>query len=83
MLDFTVKSFVHGYDVNFVKNVPGVVKNKIRDGDIIIIDNKVKNLYPDLLKVLNDNTNVIGLDANEKQKSYEELIPIIQEWQLK
>jgi len=79
VLDFTIKSFVHDYDVNFVENVPGVVKNKIRDGDIIIIDNKVKNLYPDLLKVLNDNTNVIGLDANEKQKSYEGLIPIIQE----
>jgi 3-dehydroquinate synthase len=79
VLDFTVKSFIHDYDVNFVENAPGVVKNKIRDGDIIIIDNKVKNLYPDLLKVLNENTNVIGLDTNEKQKSYEGLMPIIQE----
>ena len=79
MLDFIVKSSVHDYEVKFVKNVANVLKNKIRDDDVVIIDNKVKFLYPDLLKDLNNNINVIGLDAHENQKSYEGLIPIIQE----
>jgi len=78
VLDFTVKSSVHDYEVKFVENADNVLKNEIRDGDIIIIDNKVKSLYPDLLKDLNKNINVIGLDAHENQKSYEGLIPIIQ-----
>ena len=79
VLDFIVKSSVHDYEVKFVKNVANVLKNKIRDDDVVIIDNKVKFLYPDLLKDLNNNINVIGLDAHENQKSYEGLIPIIQE----
>ena len=79
MLDFKVKSSVHDYEVKFVENAPRVLKNNIRDGDVIIIDNKVKVLYPDLLKIINNNINIIGLDAREDQKSYEGLIPIIQE----
>ena len=44
MLDFKVKSYVHDYEVKFVENAPRVLKNNIRDGDVIIIDNKVKVL---------------------------------------
>jgi 3-dehydroquinate synthase len=79
VLDFTVKSSIHDYEVKFTENVPHVLKNVIRDGDVVIIDNKVKDLYPDLLKDLNNKINVIGVDAREDQKSYERLIPIIQE----
>ena len=70
MLDFKVKSSVHDYEVKFVEHAPRVLKNNIRDGDVIIIDNKVKVLYPDLLKIINNNINIIGLDAREDQKSY-------------
>ena len=79
MLDFIVKSSVHGYEVKFIEDTCNVMKNEIRDGDVIIIDNKVKDLYPDLLKYMNNNTSIIGLDAREDQKSYEGLITIIQE----
>ncbi|MBT7755605.1 MAG: 3-dehydroquinate synthase [Candidatus Magasanikbacteria bacterium] len=79
MLDFTVKSSVHDYKVKFIEDACNVLKNEIRDGDVIIIDNKVKDLYPDLLKYMNNNTSIIGLDARENQKSYEGLITIIQE----
>ena len=78
LLDFEVKSSVHDYEVKFVENIPDVLKNEICDCDVIVIDNKVKDLYPDLLKDINNNTSVIGLDAHEEQKSYEGLIPIIQ-----
>jgi 3-dehydroquinate synthase len=79
VLDFIVKSSVHDYEVKFIENTRNVLKNEIRDGDVIIIDNKVKDLYPDLLKYMNNNTSIIGLDAREDQKSYEGLITIIQE----
>ena len=35
-------------------------------------------MNPDLLKNIKDNNKIIGLDANENQKSYEGLIPLIQ-----
>ena len=79
VLDFKVKSSVHNYEVKFVENVPDVLRNEICDSDVIVIDNKVQDLYPDLLEDIKNNTSVIGLDAHEKQKSYEGLIPIIQE----
>ena len=79
VLDFTVKSSVHNYDVKFVENAANVLKNEICDGDIVVIDTKVKSLYPNLLKDLYKNINVIGLDSHENQKSYEGLIPVIQE----
>lgn len=78
MLDFNIKSLVHNYKVKFVDNVHSVIKDEIDEGDIIIIDNKIKNLYPDLLKELNNNISIISLDAHEGQKSYEGLMPIIQ-----
>ena len=78
VFDFEVKSSVHDYEVKFVNDVPNILKNEIKDGDVIIIDNKVKKLYPDLLRGLNDNISVIGLDAHEEQKSYKGIKPIIQ-----
>ncbi len=78
MLDFKVKSSVHDYMVTFINDAPNILKNEIQNGDVILIDNKVKKLYPDLLKDINSNIIVIGLDAVEEKKSYEGLIPIIQ-----
>ena len=77
VLDFTVKSSVHSYDVKFIESASNVLKNEIHDGDIIIIDTRVQSLYPRLLKDLNCNINVIGLDAHENQKSYKGLMPVI------
>jgi len=79
VLDFKVKSSVHDYEVKFIENASHVLNNEICEGDVVIIDNKVTDLYPDLLKDLNYNINVFGLDAREDQKSYEGLIPIIQD----
>jgi len=79
VLDFTVKSSVHNYEVKFIEDAINVLKNEIRDGDVIIIDNKVKLLNPYLLKNLNCKISVIGIDAHEENKSYKGLIPIIQE----
>jgi len=79
VFDFKVNSSVHDYDVKFVNDAPNILKNEIQDGDVIIIDNNVRKLYPDLLKGLDSNTVVIGIDAREDKKSYKGLIPIIQD----
>ena len=79
VFDFKVKSSVHDYDVKFVNDAPNILKNEIQDGDVIIIDNNVRKLYPDLLKGLDSNIIVIGIDAREDKKSYKGLIPIIQD----
>jgi len=77
--DFKIQSSIHDYEVKFIKEASSVLKNEIQDGDVIIIDNNVRKLYPDLLKGLDNNTVVIGLDAREDKKSYKGLIPIIQD----
>ena len=50
VLDFKVTSSIHDYEVTFIENVNLTLKNEICDGDGIFIDNKVKDLYPDLLE---------------------------------
>jgi len=79
VLDFKVKSSINDYEVNFVENVNLTLKKEICDGDVIFIDNKLKDFYPSLLDDLGKTVNIIGLEAREDQKSYEGLIPVIQE----
>lgn len=79
VLDFKIQSSIHDYEVKFIEDASSVLKNEIQDGDVIIIDNNIRKLYPDLLKGLDSNTVVIGLDAREDKKSYKGLIPIIQD----
>ena len=74
--NFTVKSNIHDYDVNFINDFKDHLINNLIDGDYIIIDKKILNLYKDCLKVL-DDFNYIAIESNENQKSYEGLIPII------
>ena len=77
MLDFQVKSIVHDYEVNFIKNSSDILTKEIIDGDVVIMDRKVKELYPMLTAAIPDNHLLIDIDAHENQKSYEGLIPII------
>ncbi|MBL7006839.1 MAG: 3-dehydroquinate synthase [Spirochaetia bacterium] len=79
MLDFKVKSSIQDYEVKFIKTSSHVLNHELQEGDVILIDNKVKELYPNLLDELNKHINIMGLDAHEDQKSYKGLIPIIQE----
>jgi 3-dehydroquinate synthase len=78
MYNFKVKSIIHDYEVNFIDDVDKILKQEIKEGDFIIIDNKVKSLYEDVFSEILKSYSFIGIDATEKQKSYQELIPIIQ-----
>ena len=77
MHDFNVKSIVHDYEVKFIEDSASVLDNEIKDGDVIIMDQKIKVLYPSIAASIPENILLIDIEAHEKQKSYEGLIPII------
>ena len=77
MLDFKVKSIVHNYEVNFIENSSAILKKEIRDGDIVIMDRKIKEHYLAITATIPKKNLLIDIEAHEKQKSYEGLVPII------
>lgn len=77
MYSFNINSIIHNYSVQFISDLENVLKDEIKKEDFIIIDNKVKDLYHRKLNNILTNTRHIGINATETQKSYEELIPII------
>ena len=79
MYNFKVKSKIHDYEVQFINNIKKTLDEELCEGDFIIIDNKVKSLYSESLEITLQTHSYIGIDATETQKSYQEIIPIIQE----
>jgi len=77
--NFTVKSNIHDYEVHFIDNVKSTLENELKEGDFIIIDNKVKALYPEWFEEVLTNFKYIGINATEPQKSYQEVEPVINE----
>lgn len=75
--NFTVKSNIHDYEVHFIDDVKTTLASELKEGDFIIIDNKVKALYPEWFQDALENYNYIGIDATEPQKSYQEVEPVI------
>lgn len=78
MFNFTVKSIIHDYEVQFINNFEQTLQQELIEGDFIIIDNKIKNLYAQPLDHTLKNYQYIAIDANEPQKSYQGIIPVIQ-----
>jgi 3-dehydroquinate synthase len=75
--NFIVKSNIHDYEVNFIDNVKKTLETELKEGDFIIIDNKVKSLYPKWFEDVLEHYSYIGIDAAESQKSYQEVEPVI------
>ena len=78
MYNFTVKSSIHDYTVTFVDDFSPVLKEQLQEGDVIIIDGKVKSLYNSKLDGILAETKHIVVEADETRKSYQGLIPIIE-----
>ena len=78
MFDFTVKSIVHDYHVSFIEDTPATLLEELTEGDVIIVDNKIVELYGAELKGALDSHKYIGIDANENQKSYQGIMPVIE-----
>ena len=78
MYNFTVKSVIHDYEVQFINDFGKTLNDELKDGDFLIVDNKIIELYAIHLSPLLEKYQYIGIDANEPQKSYHGIIPIIQ-----
>lgn len=78
MYNFKVKSSIQDYTVEFVEDFSQSLKNEISDGDIILIDENVLNLYRSKIEHLLATTNYITISATEEQKSYLGIVPIIE-----
>ena len=76
--NFVVKSQIHDYSVEFINDLETTLKNELIEGDCIIIDNKIINLYNNLLSKSLVRHKYIGIDSSEPQKSYQEITPIIE-----
>jgi len=79
VLDFNVQSLIHNYKVKFIKDTGYELKNLVKKGDVIIVDERINQLYPDIFQNLRFQNKVILLTANENQKSYEGIKYVIEE----
>tara|TARA_Y100001970_G_scaffold15871_1_gene17868 strand:+ start:52585 stop:53667 length:1083 start_codon:yes stop_codon:yes gene_type:complete len=77
VLDFKVKSIIHDYNVKFINNSPKIISQDIRNSDVFIIDRNIVEFYPQILKSIDSDNIVITIDANEDNKSYQKLTPVI------
>ena len=76
--NFKIKSIVHDYEVHFTDDFAQSLEVELCEGDFLIIDNNIKKNYSKELAPFLDMYKTIGIDANERQKSYEGIIPLIQ-----
>ena len=77
VLDFKVKSIIHDYEVKFIDNTTDTINSEIKEGDVIIVDKNIKDLYPEICSSVNGENLIIDINAHEKQKSYKGIMPII------
>lgn len=77
MNNFSIKSIVHDYEVEFIEDTAAKLQEVLQDGDWVIIDNNIKRLYGESLNPVLDTCKHIDIDATEPQKSYQGVEPII------
>lgn len=74
----SIRSYRHQYGVTFVPDYTGTLRAQVRPGDHLIADRQVWELHPGL-KGCVEGFHRILIDPSERAKSYEALIPIIQQ----
>ena len=78
MPDLIIKSSLRNYEVNFTDSVIESLKKELKTDDVILIDNKVhEHLNENVCDLLEGYKHLL-IDANEDQKSYTALPPIIE-----
>lgn len=76
---FQIKSSIQDYEVNFVDSLEESLADTFQEGDYIIVDKKLIKLHPKLDRLLGMYDRAIKITAEEKTKSYEGVIPFIEE----
>ena len=74
---FSVKSYRHVYEVRFEKDFAPALMERLREGDVLLVDTKVRDLYSDRITPLFEKVRHIDIDPNEELKSYQGVEPII------
>jgi len=74
----SIKSQSRTYTVSFVESAAVALSQTARDGDFLIIDNKVAQLFPSLI-LSSDDPHTIRIKASEDQKRFENLAPILRQ----
>ena len=70
-----IQSYTGTYSALFCSEID--FESIVREGDIIVIDKNVSELYKDKLFNILNNSNCIIVEATENNKSYEGVIPVI------
>ncbi|MGA2079060.1 MAG: AroB-related putative sugar phosphate phospholyase (cyclizing) [Holophaga sp.] len=76
---FSVQSIFRTYSVAFDRDFPAALRGALRDGDVVLVDRQVRDLFPGALEGLPGTVRVLALDATEEQKSYENLVWILED----
>ncbi|MBI9033213.1 MAG: hypothetical protein JEZ03_01965 [Bacteroidales bacterium] len=76
--NFQVKSSVHDYEVEFTEDFSVALSKELRNGDVIIIDQKILELYPARFDGIVSAFSYITIVAEENQKSYLGIVPVIE-----
>ena len=67
--NFDIKSIFRNYQVEFIDNSPAVLKDEIKNGDVIIMDQRLKALHPLIIESIPENILCIDIEAHEKNKN--------------
>jgi len=77
VLDFKVKSIIHDYEVKFINDSSKKISEETINSDVFIVDKNITDFYPKISKASGSDNLVIEINANEKNKSFQSLSPII------
>ena len=75
--DIAVKSVVHDYGVSFTDDFTASLRGVLKEGDYIIVDRNIVQLYNKEMSPILAVANHIIIDATEQQKSYQGVEPLI------
>ena len=79
MYRMDIKSSLKDYSLFIVDEFSATLENEYEEGDFLIIDKNIIALYGNKLLNQKWGNNVIEIEANENQKSYLGLEPVIQQ----
>ena len=74
---FSVKSHRTEYQVRFEDDFAPVLAERLREGDVVLVDERVLDLYADRVRPLFERIRHIPIHPTEKLKSYQGVEPII------
>ena len=78
LYNLQIKSSIRNYSLSFVDTFENPLNDNYNEGDVVIADKKVADLYFDKVKNQKWQQNLIQIEVSENQKSYLQLAPIIE-----